>query len=76
MPKQGTNWNKLEPGDVISFRYQSVDKSKPPRTNTILVLNTKYQKNGMTRIRQGLKLYFSLNAKLKFKFLHGNNQFT
>ena len=45
MPKIGTNWNTLEPGDIVSFRYQSVvDKTKQPRTTTILVLNNKYQK--------------------------------
>ena len=45
MPKIGTNWNKLEPGDIISFKYQSVvDKTKQPKTSTILVLNTRFQK--------------------------------
>tara|TARA_B100000131_G_scaffold224319_1_gene215940 strand:+ start:176 stop:670 length:495 start_codon:yes stop_codon:yes gene_type:complete len=61
MPKIGTNWNKLEPGDVISFRYQSVDKSKPPRTNTILVLNTKYQK----KLKSGKTGYYLNGLKLE-----------
>ena len=45
MPKLGTNWSKVEPGDIVSFKYQSVvDKSKSARTSTILVLNTRFQK--------------------------------
>ena len=45
MPKQGTSWPKVEPGDIVSFKYQSVvDKSKQPKTSTILVLNTRFQK--------------------------------
>ena len=61
MPKIGTSWNTLEPGDIISFRYQSVvDKTKQPRTTTILVLNNKYQKklkSGKTEFYiNGLKL--------------------
>lgn len=61
MPKLGANWNTLEPGDIVSFRYQSVvDKSKQPRTSSILVLNNKFQKklkNGKTGFYlNGLKL--------------------
>ena len=45
MSKIGTSWSKVEPGDIVSFRYQSVvDKSKQPKTSTILVLNTRFQK--------------------------------
>ena len=45
MPKIGTNWSKVEPGDIVSFKYQSVvDKSKQAKTSTILVLNTRFQK--------------------------------
>jgi len=61
MPKIGTNWNLLEPGDIVSFRYQSVvDKSRQPKTTTILVLNNKFQKklkSGKTEFYiNGLKL--------------------
>jgi hypothetical protein len=45
MPKVGTNWSKIEPGDIVSFKYQSVvDKSKSAKTSTILVLNVRFQK--------------------------------
>ncbi len=44
MPKQITKWGDIVPGDIISFRYKSVDKSKPIRTHTIMVLNAKYPK--------------------------------
>ncbi len=45
MPKIGTNWSQVEPGDIVSFKYKSVvDKSKQARTSTILVLNTRFQK--------------------------------
>ena len=45
MPKIGTNWSQVEPGDIVSFKYQSVvDKSKQAKTSTILVLNTRFQR--------------------------------
>ena len=45
MPKIGTNWQSIDVGDIISFRYQSaIDKSKQPRTTSILVLNPYYPK--------------------------------
>ena len=45
MSKIGTNWAQVEPGDIVSFKYQSVvDKTKQPKTSTILVLNTRFQK--------------------------------
>jgi hypothetical protein len=45
MPKVGTNWSKIEPGDIVSFKYQSVvDKSKSAKTSTILVFNVRFQK--------------------------------
>ena len=45
MPKIGANWGTIKPGDIVSFKYQSViDKSKQPRTSTILVLNNRFQK--------------------------------
>ena len=45
MPKIGTNWQSIDVGDIISFRYQSaIDKSKQARTTSILVLNPYYPK--------------------------------
>jgi len=45
MSKVGANWARVKPGDIVSFKYQSVvDKSKQPKTSTILVLNTRFQK--------------------------------
>ena len=44
MPKQITKWSEILPGDIISFRYKSTDKSKPVRTHTIMVLNPKFPK--------------------------------
>ena len=39
--KQPYNWNKVKPGDIISFRYKSSKKDSKPKTNSILVLNPK-----------------------------------
>ena len=45
MPKIGANWGTIKPGDIVSFKYQSVvDKTKQAKTSTILVLNTRFQK--------------------------------
>jgi hypothetical protein len=52
MPKQSASWNGVQVGDIISFRYQSSNKSKPVRTHTVLVLNPKFPKklkSGQTR---------------------------
>ena len=52
MPKQSASWNDVQVGDIISFRYQSSNKSKPVRTHTVLVLNPKFPKklkSGQTR---------------------------
>ena len=62
MSKIGTSWNKLEPGDIVSFKYQSVvDKTKQPRTTTILVLNNKYQK----KLKSGKTEYYLNGLKLE-----------
>ena len=45
MPKIGANWFKIKTGDIISFRYKPVDKTKPLRTHTIMVLNSSYPKS-------------------------------
>ena len=62
MPKIGTNWSKVEPGDIVSFKYQSVvDKSKSARTSTILVLNTRFQK----KLKSGDTEYYLNGMKLE-----------
>jgi hypothetical protein len=62
MPKIGTNWIGIEPGDIISFKYQSVvDKSKQPRTSTILVLNNRFQK----KLKSGETVYYLNGLKLE-----------
>ena len=62
MPKIGTNWIGIEPGDIISFKYQSVvDKSKQPRTSTILVLNNRFRK----KLKSGETVYYLNGLKLE-----------
>ena len=62
MPKIGTNWSKVEPGDIVSFKYQSVvDKSKQAKTSTILVLNTRFQK----KLKSGDTEYYLNGMKLE-----------
>ena len=62
MPKLGTNWSRVEPGDIVSFKYQSVvDKSKSARTSTILVLNTRFQK----KLKSGDTGYYLNGMKLE-----------
>ena len=62
MPKIGANWSKVEPGDIVSFKYQSVvDKSKSARTSTILVLNTRFQK----KLKSGDTEYYLNGMKLE-----------
>ena len=57
MPKIGANWFKIKTGDIISFKYQPEDKSKPIRTHTIVVLNPKFPKKLKNRKKQ-----FYINA--------------
>ena len=62
MPKIGTNWSKVEPGDIVSFKYQSVvDKTKQAKTSTILVLNTRFQK----KLKSGDTEYYLNGMKLE-----------
>ena len=62
MPKIGTNWTGIEPGDIISFKYQSVvDKSKLARTSSILVLNNRFQK----KLKSGETGYYLNGLKLE-----------
>ena len=62
MPKIGTNWSQVEPGDIVSFKYQSVvDKSKQAKTSTILVLNTRFQK----KLKSGDTGYYLNGMKLE-----------
>ena len=62
MPKIGANWSTITPGDIISFKYQSVvDKSKQPKTSTILVLNNRFQK----KLKSGDTEYYLNGVKLE-----------
>ena len=62
MPKIGANWGTIKPGDIVSFKYQSViDKSKQPRTSTVLVLNNKFQK----KLKSGDTEYYLNGLKLE-----------
>ena len=62
MSKIGANWSKVEPGDIVSFKYQSVvDKSKQAKTATILVLNTRFQK----KLKNGDIGYYLNGMKLE-----------
>ena len=62
MPKIGTNWSKVKPGDIISFKYQSVvDKTKQAKTSTILVLNVRFQK----KLKNGDIGYYLNGMKLE-----------
>ena len=62
MSKIGTNWSKVEPGDIVSFKYQSVvDKSKQAKTSTILVLNVRFQK----KLKNGDIRYYLNGMKLE-----------
>jgi len=61
MPKITTNWQTIVPGDIVSFRYQSLDKTKRPRTTTILVLNNKFQK----KLKSGDTEYYLNGLKLE-----------
>ena len=62
MSKIGANWNTIGPGDIVSFKYQSaVDKTKQPKTSTILVLNNKFQK----KLKSGKSEYYLNGLKLE-----------
>jgi len=61
MSKITTNWQTIEPGDIVSFKYQSLDKTKRPRTTTILVLNNKFQK----KLKSGDTEYYLNGLKLE-----------
>jgi hypothetical protein len=66
--KQPYTWTRVKPGDIISFRYKPKSK-KPPKMNTVLVLNPKFPmtlKNGKI-VRQliGLKLEESNRVALR-----------
>ena len=62
MSKIGTNWSKVEPGDIVSFKHQSVvDKTKQAKTSTILVLNVRFQK----KLKNGDIGYYLNGMKLE-----------
>ena len=62
MPKIGTNWQSVDVGDIISFKYQSaIDESKQARTTSILVLNPYYPK----KLKDGSMGYYVNGLKLE-----------
>ena len=61
MPKQSASWNNIQAGDIISFRYQPSDKSRPIRTNTVLILNPKFPK----KLKSGEKKFYINGIKLE-----------
>jgi hypothetical protein len=61
MSKQITKWNDVLPGDIISFRYKPTDKSKPTRTHSIMVLNSKYPKT----LKDGTQKFYLNGLKLE-----------
>jgi len=62
MPKIGTNWQSIDVGDIVSFKYQSaIDKKKQTRTTSILVLNPYYPK----KLKDGSMGYYVNGLKLE-----------
>ena len=62
MPKVGTNWQSIDVGDIVSFRYRSaIDKKKQARTTSILVLNPYYPK----KLKDGSMGYYVNGLKLE-----------
>ena len=66
--KQPYSWNRVKPGDIVSFRYKSTLTGKM-RVNTVLVLNPKLsvrRKDGSpTRHFIGIKLEESNKIQLR-----------
>jgi len=65
--KQPYNWEKVQAGDIISFRYKS-KKSKSPLMQTILVLNPSLMKRGQLKTSTqlvGIKLEESNKMQLE-----------
>ena len=70
--KQPYNWNRVKPGDIISFRYKSKSTGKT-RVNSILVLNPRLNvtlKDGTTMKHLiGIKLEESNKISLRLNKL-------
>ena len=66
--KQPYNWNRVKPGDIISFRYKSKSKGRT-LVNTLLVLNPKLpikRKDGSSTFHLiGIKLEESNKINLR-----------
>ena len=66
--KQPYNWNRVKPGDIISFRYKSESTGRT-LVNSILVLNPKFpvkrKDNSSTFHLIGIKLEESNKIKLR-----------
>ena len=61
MPKQIASWGEIVPGDIVSFRYEPLDKTKKPRMQTVLVLNPKFPK----KLKSGEKKFYINGIKLE-----------
>jgi len=68
--KQPYNWNRVKPGDIISFRYKSESTGRT-LVNSILVLNPKFpvirKDNSSTFHLIGIKLEESNKISLRLK---------
>ena len=58
--KQPYNWNRVKPGDIISFRYKSKSTGKT-RIQSLLVLNPKFN----TTLKDGTKTKHLIGIKLE-----------
>ena len=58
--KQPYNWNKVTPGDIISFRYKS-KTTKKTLVNSVLVLNPKLP----VRRKDGSSTFHLIGIKLE-----------
>ena len=67
--KKPYSWNKVKPGDIISFKYNPKSSEKSTRTQSVLVLNPKLNvklKDGTsTRYLIGIKIEESNAVDLK-----------
>ena len=61
MSKIPTSWGQVKPGDIVSFRYQSIDPTKKPRMQTVLILNPKFPNT----LKDGTKKFYINGLKLE-----------
>jgi len=61
MSKIAYSWGKVQPGDIVSFRYQPIDPTKKPRMQTVLILNPKFPNT----LKDGTKKFYINGLKLE-----------